>query len=487
MPTLGGQETSQVSFRGRWFQSRTRVIALVAAALIGLLGLPIASASSARPSPIQHVVVLYLENHSFDNILGFWCDGHPGRCPLGGKPSGGGMPSSVSLSNRAVVRPGVTPDLVPGVDHSVRGQQLAIDGGRMDGWWQVSGCAPSTRYACVSGYRPGQIPNVIALANSFAVSDDTFSMADSPSWGGHLYAVAASLGRFTGDNPVPARGVTPRAGWGCNSDKVTPWVPVSGATRMVPSCVPDYSVPGLINGGAFRPTPASPMPTIMDRMQAKGLSWQIYGQPTAPGTAADLSRGYIWDICPTFAECLDTRQATHNLPAPMFIRNARAGRLASFSIVTPGASDAVNSEHNGFSMAAGDNWIGQVASAIMNGPEWKSTALFITWDDCGCFYDHVPPAPNPDGTPRGPRSPLIIVSPFARHRFTDQKATTFAGILAFVEKNFGLSPLGVDDAQAYPFTNAFTFAQAPLGPVPMVTSPIPPGEHTDLKQANQDT
>jgi phospholipase C len=476
-----------VPFHGRLFRNRARVIALSAAAALALLGLPFASAASARPSPIQHVVVLYLENHSFDNVLGYWCDAHRGRCPLRGKPSGGGMPSSVRLSNGAVVRPGVTPDLVPGVDHSVRGQQLAIDGGNMDGWWQVNGCQPRTHYACISGYRPGQIPNVTALANKFAISDNTFSMADSPSWGGHLYAVAPSLDRFTGDNPVPAKGVAPHPGWGCDSDKVTPWVPVSGPTRMVPSCIPDYSIPGLKNGGAFRATPASFMPTILDRLHAKGLSWQIYGQPTPPTTQANLQRGYIWDICPSFAECLDTSNHAHNLPAPMFVKSARAGKLPSFSVVTPGGADAANSQHNGFSMAAGDNWIGQVVSAIMNGPEWRSTVLFITWDDCGCFYDHVPPAPNLDGTPRGPRSPLIIVSPFARHGFTDTKATTFAGILAFVEKTFGLSPLGVNDARAYPFTNAFNFGQAPLGPARMVTTPVPKGEHIDMKQANQDT
>jgi phospholipase C len=473
--------------RGKWFRARLWAIVLAGAATaIGLFALPAAGQPAARPSPIKHIVVLYLENHSFDSILGFWCDAHPGRCPLPGKPNGGGMPSQVRLSNGTVVRPGVSPDLVPNVDHSVNGQQLAIDHGKMDGWQKVSGCAKTTGYACISGYKPSQIPNATALANRFAISDNTFSMKDSPSWGGHLYAVAGSLDNFTGDNPVAAPGVTPHRGWGCNSDKVTPWVSPQGTTRMIPSCIPDYAL-ALPNGGAFRPTPAKHIPTIMDRLQAKGLSWRIYGQPTPPQTQADLSRGYIWDICPSFAECLDTRQAANNLPAPMFINNAKAGKLASFSIVTPGGADAVDSEHNGFSMTAGDNWVGQVASAIMNGPEWKSTVLFITWDDCGCFYDQVPPGINPDGTQRGPRSPLIIVSPYARHGFTDTTATTFEGILAFAEKTFGLAPLAVNDAKAYPFTRAFNVAQAPLRPVQMVTGQVPPGEHVDLKEANQDT
>jgi phospholipase C len=462
------------------------MIALVSGALSWLFAVPTASTARAQASPIQHIVVLYLENHSFDNIFGYWCNNRPQRCLLNGVPSG--MPASVKLSNGQVVAPGTTPDLVPNVDHSVYGQELAMDGGKMDGWGQLSGCTASTNYACISGYQPSQIPNVTTLANSFAISDNTFSMKNSPSWGGHLYAVAGSLEHFTGDNPVPASGVAAHAGWGCDSGKVTPWVSPTGVTRMIPSCIPDYAT-GLPNGGAFEPTPASRIPTIMDRLTAKGLSWRIYGQPTPPASTGYLGAGYIWDICPSFASCLDTPQRNNNVPAPIFISKAETGNLPNFSVIIPGATDATYSEHNGFSMAAGDNWIGQIASAVMNGPEWNSTVLFITWDDCGCFYDHVPPVPslNPDGTGRGPRSPLVIVSPYVKPSFTDQTATTFAGILHFAESTFGLSPLGVNDAQAYPFSNAFNFAQAPLRPVRTVTTPVPRGEHIDMKEANQDT
>ena len=84
------------------------------------------------------------------------------------------------------------------------------------------------------------------------------------------------------------------------------------------------------------------------------------------------------------------------------------------------------------------------------------------------------PGTNPDGTPQGPRSPLIIVSPFAKPGYTDTIATTFAGILAFVEKNFGLSPLGVNDAGAYAFTNAFNLAQMPLRSARMATRRVLP-------------
>jgi phospholipase C len=440
-----------------------------------------ASTFSAQPRPIRHIVVLYLENHSFDDVLGYWCNHHLRRCP------DGGMPSSVTLSDNARVIPSVLPDIVPDVSHTAGAQGAAIDGGKMDGWQNLHGCAFETGYACIAGYTPAQVPNLAALASRFAISDRTFSMADSPSWGGHLYAVMGSLHGFSGDNPQPAAGVTKGPGWGCDSDKIARWKAPGGTVKSVPSCVPDYSL-GLPNGGAFRATPVKQVPTIMDRLHAAGLSWRIYGEPTPPINGSPVAAGYGWDICPSFAKCLFTSQKANNVPSETFVRDARSGKLPNFAVVTPGGKDAQFSEHNGFSMTAGDDWLGQVASAVMNGRQWRSTVLFITWDDCGCFYDQVPPGVNPDGTAQGPRTPLVIVSPYAKPGYTDRTATTFAGILAYTEHNFGLSPLSVNDRKAYPFSNAFNYRRAALKPVRMVNRPWPADAYrVNLKEADQGT
>ena len=91
--------------------------------------------AAGTASPIQHVVVIYLENHSFDNVLGFWCNANPDRCP------DGGMPASVTLSDGTVVTPGTTADKVPNVPHSVAAQQDAmnVQGGvpQMNGWQNI--------------------------------------------------------------------------------------------------------------------------------------------------------------------------------------------------------------------------------------------------------------------------------------------------------------------------------------------------------------
>jgi phospholipase C len=467
--------------RGGWSRFRVAAAALLAMGTAGLAGFAQPEQAQAQPTPIRHIVVLYLENHSFDNLLGFWCNQNRKRCP------DGGMPSVVKLSNGTTVIPGQMPDKVPDVGHTVGAQQIAINGGKMDGWQKVGGCNLGTGYACIAGYTPDQVPNLSTLASRFAISDRTFSMADSPSWGGHLYAVMASLDGFRGDNPRPTRGKTKGPGWGCDSNKITPWKAPSGRYELVPSCIPDHSL-AMPNGGAFRPTPVRHAPTILDRLRGAGLSWQIYGDPKPPLTGRPTAAGYGWDICPSFAECLYTKQRKNNLPSSTFLSTAVTGHLPNFAIVTPGGADAKLSEHNGFSMTAGDDWLGQIASAVMNGPEWRSTVLFITWDDCGCFYDQVPPGVNPDGTAQGPRTPLVIVSPYVKPHYTDTTATTFAGILAYTEHTFGLTPLGINDAEAYGFSNAFDYHQRLNGAVPMVYRPWPrDAYHVSMKLAQQGT
>jgi phospholipase C len=464
---------------------------LLAAILIPLTAVLVALSPTAAPasphaaqaSPIQHVVVIYLENHTFDNLLGFWCARHQSRC----RDAGGnyvGMPATITLSDGAVVTPSVTPGKVPNVDHSVASQQAAMDctasGCGMDGWQNIlHGSCAAPAYACISGYQPWQEPNLTTLAEYFAISDATFSMRQSPSWGGHLYAVAATTDGFTGDNP-PLSKPGGLQGWGCDSDKLANWSPGAGQPlQRHPSCVPDYAL-SLPNGGAFEPTPALNVPTIMDRLTAAGLSWRIYGATCASEkvggngleTCGSAPTGYQWNPCASFAECLYGQQAS-NASDTQFLTDAQNGTLPAFSLVTPG--NALDSEHNGFSMTTGDNWLGQLVGAVMNGPDWGSTAVFITYDDCGCFYDQVaPPANlNTDGQQAGPRVPLVIVSPYARPGYTDTKGTTFAGILAYTEHTFGLAPLGVNDAQAYDFSNAFNYSQPPLKRVPVVHRPLP--------------
>src|SRR5262245_10498831 len=158
------------------------------APLVALVLLGAAVPDTAQATPIKHVVVIYQENHSFDNVLGRFCV-NTGRCngtSLGRLPDG----SRVPLGEAA--------DIVPNVDHTPNAQATAIDGGRMDGFANLSGCEAEIGYRCLTQFRPRQIPNLAALAKRFAISDRTFQMDSIPSWGAHLELVAAQLNGFTG-------------------------------------------------------------------------------------------------------------------------------------------------------------------------------------------------------------------------------------------------------------------------------------------------
>ncbi len=440
---------------------------------------PTPTPTSPPATPIQHIVVLNQENHTFDNELGYWCNANPGRCT--------GMPTTVTLSDGTVVTPGTTPDIVPNEDHSINGQTAAIDGGKMDGWQKISECAAAAGYSCISGYQPAAVPNLTALANTYAIEDRAFTMADAPSWGGHLDELAATTDGFAGNNPHQLTGTTGVGpGWGCDATHmVAQMLPMNGkSVPDQPSCVPDFSL-GLPNGGAWEPTLAQHVPTIMDEMDPAAISWKIYAQPSALGARQG---GYIWSSCPSFADCLYTSQDTKLVDSNQFFTDATNGTLPRVSFIMPaGDGNQANSQHNSQSNAAGDNWIGKIASAALNGPEAASTVLIVTYDDCGCFYDSVPPPLAPDGRQMGPRVPFIVAGAFVKPGFTDSTPTSNTGsILAFIEWVFGLPPLGVNDAGAYNLSGMFNFAQTPRQLPRMTQQQLPAWKYKVTKTTAED-
>jgi phospholipase C len=203
---------------------------------------------------------------------------------------------------------------------------------------------------------------------------------------------------------------------------------------------------------------AAYVPTIFDELDAHGLSWRIYGGAGAPeskSTAEFQPGGWQWTICPSFAECLDSAQRNNLVPASQIVTDAANGKLPAFSIVTPTAPD---SQHNAFSMATGDNYIGTIVSDVEKSSDWPSTAIFVTYDDCGCFYDHVNPLQF--NSQWGVRVPMVIVSPYAVAGYTDSTPTTFAGILHFAEAALNVPALNATDGSAYDYAHSFCFRPA---------------------------
>jgi phospholipase C len=113
-----------------------------------------------------------------------------------------------------------------------------------------------------------------------------------------------------------------------------------------------------------------------------------------------------------------------------------------------------------------------------DGGEWSSTTMFITYDDCGCFYDHVAP-PSPD---LGIRLPLVIAGPYVRAGYTESTTTTWANVAAYIEATFPtVQPINAQDAGAYDFSNAVNYSQTPLSPPVMKVTPLPAGSRAYVK------
>lgn len=501
-------DTPQERLKLRRVKAMFRRFSKILPALFVIVGLTIVIVGSTRlksavapagpvagttASPIAHVVILIQENHSFDNVLGRLClqlNLQQMRCE--GPMTSDGTPTGtpIGLTSTGTIQLPNASNSVPRAPHNVEAQTTAIDGGKMDGFdLMVEGGQNCDRpFNCYQAFEPGHIPNLAALATNFVIADHTFQSDLAASWGSHLGFVAGNMDGFFGNNPCEnLSGLPPDCnspvvtlghGWGCDSNRDALWTSPSGQTMFEPSCVPDPALPlsGFPNGGAYRPTPVQWVPTIMDRLSSAGLPWKLYAGTTLDAMASGFeASGYQWAICPTFADCLYTPQRSNLALASQVISDATNGTLPAVSIVTPTAG---NSQHNLQLMNTGDNWIGDVVNAIQNGPNWSSTAIFITYDDCGCFYDHVPP---PSGL--GIRVPMVIVSPFARRGFTDTNVASFASLLAFIEHNFGLRPLAKADAEAYDFSNSFDFSSRPvLSTIPMINSLETPEDREYMKK-----
>ena len=445
--------------------------------MTGAGGSPVAEASTS-PNPIKHVVVILEENHSFDNVLGKFCsEVSKGALKRPGKNARCDGATTGATNTGQVVPLSSAPDYVPFADHGVVGQQRDIHGGLMNGFNGDKNCAADVA-TCYSQYDPLRgpcsakscIPNYAAMATKYTVSDRTFESDASPSWAGHLVWATANQDGFYGTNPITSttgpQPVTVASGWGCDSGRVTPWGPKK---ILVPSCVPDGTGSLGPNWLGYAGPSAPYVPTIFDELTAKGLSWKIYGGEGVPSATSSpySAQGWQWAICPTFAECLYTQQRNNLTSTTQLLSDASAAHLPAYSIVTP---PAVDSQHNNNDMSTGDNYIGQMVSAIQASPDWSSTAIFITYDDCGCFYDHVNPLQY--NASWGIRVPMVIVSPYAKLGYTDSTPTTFVGTLAFAEHTFGLPALNSTDGTAYDYRGSFCFNPAATGCIPAGLTPL---------------
>ena len=223
-----------------------------------------------------------------------------------------------------------------------------------------------------------------------------------------------------------------------------------------------YSVNApALNFGYSRPLiPNLTNSNIGDELTAKSVTWAWYagGWDNALAGNADVNFQFHHQPFVYYANYADgtANKTKYLLDETKFITAAQNGTMPSVSFIKPIGEE---NEHPGYAdIVAGENHVIQLINAIQSGPEWNSTAIIITYDENGGFWDHVAP-PAIDRWGPGTRVPAIIVSPYAKKGFVDHTQYETVSILAFIEKRFGVAALGTRDAAAADLENAFDFTQ----------------------------
>jgi phospholipase C len=373
--------------------------------------------------PIKRVVYLMLENRSFDNIFGRF-------------PGADGATSGVSAGRELPLRR--CPDWLPGdIPHDLSAHIKNENGGAQDGF-AIGAFGPM--YAYSQFYRE-DIPAYWEWARQFVLCDRFFASQAGPSFANHLWFVAGSAGGAI-ENPenikVLRKDGEQYKSWGCDAHGPDVFVFVQDEHGFITKHDTCFDIP-----------------TMGEKLSELDIDWAYYSaQPYQPG--------YIWQAYSAIEDVFHNEQMwdEHIWPVDDIMRDVEASALPAVTWVTPRFQ---LSDHPPYSTRFAHNWVRKLVNGIMNSDMWEHTAIFITWDEWGGFYDHVkiPKPPGGDSWNMGFRVPTLLISPYTQRGAIYDEVVEFTAPLRFIADNWGVEPFTPRMAASKNFEEVFDFTQDP--------------------------
>jgi phospholipase C len=374
-------------------------------------------------TPIKRVIYLMLENRSFNNIFGTF----PGV-----------RGSTTGVMNGKEVPLVQCPDWLPGdLPHDRAGYLNCVAGGKLDGF--NTGEYGIWSYSQMNEH---QVPNYWEWAREYSLSDNFFASAAGPSYPNHFFLIAGTSGGAI-DNPeniqVKQDGSKIFKSWGCDA---------LGDHTFV--FVKDNE------GNLAKHDTCFNFPTVGQQLTTKGVDWAFYS--AVPGQI-----GYFWNAYNGVSDVFHSDLwQEHMRPVDNIVDDIKANRLPAVTWITPRFE---LSDHPPFSTGFSHNWVTDIVNAVMRSDSWEHTAIFLTWDEWGGFYDPVLP-PTLDSTGLGFRVPLLTISPYTKRGYIDKEQGEFSTPLKFISDNWGLPYLTDRIANTHNMMNLFNFKMNPRPPTP---------------------
>lgn len=401
---------------------------------------------------IQHVVVIFQENRTPDNLFqDSVLIGRGADIAQQGTNSSG---QTITLAPIDLGTAGSNPQNYD-LSHAHSAFVSMYDGGKMDGADLIpcspaAECPPNAQFMYVM---PSDVAPYFALAEQYTFGDRMFQTNEGPSFPAHQF--------IYGGTSAPSATSTLFASENLTGGSIAGCIATAGTTVT------------LINAEGSETAQAGQYPcyeheTLSDLLDVADVTWRYY----AP------SAGSIWTAPDAIQHVCQPQTINGTLtctgpdwtgsviiPEWQVLEDITDGQLAQVSWVIP---DGAASDHALSNNGTGPSWVASIVNAIGNSPYWANTAIIITWDDWGGWYDHVAPKVVSDGISWGSgyvygfRVPLIVVSPYAKTQYISHTTHDFGSILKFIETTYNLPSLGYADAYADDLSDCFSLTQSPI-------------------------